>query len=514
MSHVAPHRWAELARGKLGDREQQRMLDHADGCAACARARDRVTGAARAFADIAHTAAPELGWDTIRARVYWATSSERRERERTQRMHRVRLRRWGFVAVPAIAAAAAAVVMLAERGTSDNKIASAPPASPGSGSSATHAPPAPVPAPGALTGVVTLAQGGVIVDGASTPATVMAHPITAGASLATTDGRVAVQFGDGSVFALGPRSTLRVVRFDAGAVDLALGDAGDVTIEVAARAPGQRFTVEAGARTIEVRGTAFHVVRRGDTVDVACSHGRVAVHDRSGELAVPAGQGVIVADGEPLADRAARPLDEAALTALAHAIGPRLPVWPAPGDSASLYRTSTPLSIAAPRGRAIRVDGVTVGDGPLVVRVASGRHLVEAATADGRRFAAGEWIEAGPGRDDGRIDARVDVSSALAAIASPAVNPAAARAARQADLEHGLDTGRASACLRPLAKQGVAAGTHVELEISVDASGAIGMLNLGDTDLPARVASCVRDVVATVRFPRGPAATFTHRIDF
>jgi hypothetical protein len=508
MSHVAPHRWASLAKGELGDREQQRMLDHADLCASCARARDRVAGATRAFTDIAQTPAPELGWDSIRARVYWATSSERRERERTQRMHAVRLRRWGFVAVPAIAAAVAAAVMLAERGGGERGEARVAPTT----AKAATPPKAPV-ALAPITGVVTLAQGDVTVDGANRAAQLLAHPIAAGSSLATTDGRVAVQFGDGSVFSIGPRSSLRVKRFDVGGIDLALGDAGEVTIEVAPRAPGQRFTVEAGDRTIEVRGTAFHVVRRGDTVDVACSHGLVAVRDPSGELAVPAGQGVTVADGERLADRAARPLDEAALAQLSRAIGPRLPVWT---DRDAILRTSTPLAIAAPHGRAVRVDGVVVGDGPLVVRVMSGRHLVEAATASGTRFAAGEWIDAGPGRADGRIDARVDVTAAIAARddAAPAVSPATARAARQADLEKGLDMARANACLRTLAKQGVAAGTHVELEISVDSSGAIGMLNLGETDLPARVASCVRDVVATVRFPHGAAATFTHRIDF
>ena len=47
-----------------------------------------------------------------------------------------------------------------------------------------------------------------------------------------------------------------------------------------------------------------------------------------------------------------------------------------------------------------------------------------------------------------------------------------------------------------------------------DATGAISFLNVGDTDLPAANAACVRDVVAEVAFPGGPAATWKHRISF
>jgi hypothetical protein len=517
VSHVAPHRWAELARGTIAERDERRMREHADRCDACAQARDRVTGATRAFADIAATPAPELGWDTIRTRVYWATSSERRERERTQRMHAVRLRRWGWVAVPAVAAAAAASVMLARSGGSSHSDDApvAPsiahgtgPASAGTGGSA-HAPAAPT-TPEPLHGVVTLAQGDVTLDGTSHAAKVLAHEVDAGATFATGDGRVAVQFGDGSVFAVGPRSNLRVRRFDAAAIDLALGDAGEVTIEVAPRAPGQRFTVTAGDRTVEVRGTAFHVVRRGGTLDVACAHGLVAVRDHSGELLVPAGQGVVIGDADALADRAAHALDDAAIDALGKAIGPRLPVWT---DHDTMLRTSAPLAIAATHGRAIRVDGVRVGDGAMVVRVMSGRHLVEAADRGGAFGAgAGQWIEAGPGRADGRIDARVEVA-ALAPVAEPPAGAASARAARKAELDRALDHARVDACVRPLAKQGIA-GAHVSLAISVDADGAINMLNVGDTDLPGDMAACVRDAVATVHFAHGAAATFTTRLTF
>jgi hypothetical protein len=50
--------------------------------------------------------------------------------------------------------------------------------------------------------------------------------------------------------------------------------------------------------------------------------------------------------------------------------------------------------------------------------------------------------------------------------------------------------------------------------MSVDGNGAINMLNVGDTDLPADMAACVRDAVAAVRFAHGAPATFTTRLDF
>jgi len=509
MRHVAAQRWADLARGRVSAGDERRMRAHTATCDACARVRDRMAGVVGAFADIAREPAPELGWDHIRARVYWATSSERRERERTQRMNAITLRRWGRVglfAAPALIAAAAALVVY-ERSGSGPERGEPPPIAHATAPSPSPLAPAPVPGK-PLAGVVTLAQGAVAIDDASSAARVLAHPVVAGTTVTTTDGRVAVQFGDGSSFALGPQSSLRVARFDGGGVDLALGGAGEITIEVAPRAPGQRFTVTAGDRTVEVRGTAFRVARRGSTVDVSCAHGLVAVHDGSGDLLVPAGQGVVVDDAESLADRAARPLDAAAIAGLTSQIGPRLPVWTEP---AQLYRTSAPLAIVAPARRAVRVDGQIVGEGALTLRVMSGRHLVEAASTGGR-FAAGEWVAAGPGRDDGRIDARIEVHAAASPVA-PAPSAAEARATRKSELARGLDQPRVANCLRALAKQGIG-GTHLELELNVDEGGAITFLNIVDTDLPDTMSSCVRNAVAAVRFPSGQAATFRHRLEF
>ena len=47
----------------------------------------------------------------------------------------------------------------------------------------------------------------------------------------------------------------------------------------------------------------------------------------------------------------------------------------------------------------------------------------------------------------------------------------------------------------------------------MDPTGAIGFLNVIDTDLPSTTAACVREVLADVAFGKGPAATWRERID-
>jgi hypothetical protein len=66
--------------------------------------------------------------------------------------------------------------------------------------------------------------------------------------------------------------------------------------------------------------------------------------------------------------------------------------------------------------------------------------------------------------------------------------------------------------MRSIAKAGLT-GTYVQIEIAVDTQGAVGFLNVLDTDLPSATASCVRDVLADVRFGGGAQASWHDRID-
>jgi hypothetical protein len=167
-----------------------------------------------------------------------------------------------------------------------------------------------------------------------------------------------------------------------------------------------------------------------------------------------------------------------------------------------MLATTAPLALVAPRGRAVRVDGEVVGRGPVWMRKPAGRHLIESARPDGG-FGPGRWIVV-----DGEPSAPV-------ILAEPATAPSAgARRARKAELDRRLDRRRLAGCVRALEKQGMIGGTHVELEIGVGATGAIEFLNLAGTDLPDRVAACVRDVVAGTRFAAGARATWRQRITF
>src|SRR5262249_38935229 len=149
--------------------------------------------------------------------------------------------------------------------------------------------------------------------------------------------------------------------------------------------------------------------------------------------------------------------------------------------------------------RDVRVDGVELGLAPLRVRVMPGRHTVEAADSAGRFRRAG-WIDVTAAPHGARLEV-------------PAEPPATgAITERRHQLGAGIDRLRLGRCMRSIAKAGLT-GTYVQIEISVDAQGAIGMLNVIDTDLPSTTASCVHDALAEVRFGRGAAASWRERID-
>jgi hypothetical protein len=90
--------------------------------------------------------------------------------------------------------------------------------------------------------------------------------------------------------------------------------------------------------------------------------------------------------------------------------------------------------------------------------------------------------------------------------------PTGGVAERRRQLRSRIDHPRLGRCMRSIAKAGLT-GTYVQVEISVNARGAVGFLNVIDTDLPLATASCVRAVLADVRFGPGAAATWRERVD-
>jgi hypothetical protein len=127
-----------------------------------------------------------------------------------------------------------------------------------------------------------------------------------------------------------------------------------------------------------------------------------------------------------------------------------------------------------------------------------GRHTVETADGAGRFQRAG-WVDVTAG-----TPARLAVHAAA--------TPSGGAATRKKQLAAGLDRARLAQCTRSITKAGLS-NTFVHVELAVAESGAIEFLNVIDTDLPSRTADCVRDVISSVRFASGPAATLRHRVD-
>ena len=498
--HVKPHRWADLLAGRVEPAERASMEAHAKACARCEAARVRVGRASDSFPSIREQPAPELPWDSVRARVHWAVSKERREKQGEPVKPRVPMLAWA--AIVAVAAGGIGVIsgsVVPAPQVEDDTIARDVPQPP--------VPAKPVPAkaaPAALAGLINrISAGELMIDGAR-PTEPFATRIVAGTVIATGEGGVDVQFGDASAFALGPHSTLDIQRFDAEAIELVLD--GTIDIEVAPRAPGQRFTVIAGEHAIEVRGTQFRVSREASATTVACRHGLVAVADRAPKAGaatalVGAARRVKVETGAAIADARVVPLSVDELAALAQSTPLRVPLW----NPETLISASAPLAIGGTGGRDVRVDGIEIGAAPVLVRVMPGRHTVESTDAAGRYRRAG-WVDvAAPA--PGAKPAHLDIP------AEPAPGAAAAAVAqRRSQLRAGIDKARLHVCMRRLAKAGLT-GTYVQIEISVDGDGAVGFLNVLDTDLPSEPASCVREVLADVRFRSGAAATWREKID-
>lgn len=484
--HVPPHHWADALHGQISDAERVEMDRHAESCSKCARTKARIQRASDTFSTIRTQIAPDLPWDSVRARVHWSVSTERRAKVTLP----ARTNRIGWLAVVAAAAAATLGIVAIDREEPARSVAVAPPPAPGSAGSAIPGDPRPT----ALVGLVNRSTGAVLLNGLR-PDNLFARKLVAGSVLATGNGRVDVQFGDTSAFALGPHSMLELRRFDATTVELVIE--GTVDIEVAPRATNQRFVVIAGDRTIEVRGTQFRVRHDNEATTIACRHGLVAVRDPSGQLEVGAARALEVKTGTKVREQRVTTLSTAEITTLADATPMTLPIW-----NLDALVHSAPLEIATVGLRDIRVDGVELGRAPMTVRVMPGRHTVEAADSAGRFRRAG-WIDV----------AAPSASSPPARLEVPAeAAPTRDITARRRQLKHGTDRARIAACTRQLAKSADLAGAYVQIELSVDARGAVGFLNIIETDLPKDTAECVRRVLADVAFGAGAAATWRERI--
>lgn len=519
--HIAAHRMVDAAACRLGDREAARIKQHIDGCARCSRQAERLARARGAMNEIAGTPAPELGWDRIGVRLYWENSSARhaalRRQDTSPWPRRIAL---GVTGGALLAMGAFVAVTLLAGDPSAPRRAAAPPGNVLAASAADEAPAVPA----AMRGVVTFASGPASIDGAPVDTQALFdRPIGAGTRLDSAPrGRLVVQFGHGSGFALGPGSSLYLRRFDEQGVELEVID-GSLDVEVTRRRPEQAFAVIAGRHRVSVRGTAFRVAHRNGELDVACAHGRVVVTDGASEVALDAGQQIHLLREVMLERARRRQIDPERLAELESSLnGPLLPAWTEPR---ALFDTSSTIEVAASPGQEVRLDGIDVGQGAFVLRVMSGRHKLQVADDRGD-YAAGAWIEAGPGerraaraRRDGVVRLGEAVSSAAeAGVEGPrasAEDTPAARRTRREQLAAALDgSGPALQCMEPLEKRDLVAGSFIVFDVGINADGSQGHLNIAESNVPAEVERCLHRVVDAVELPPGAAATVRYKLTF
>ncbi len=468
---IALQRWAEVLAGRASSRQQRRLAAHAKRCARCQAMQSQLAATQRAFAELRAVEPPELSWDHIGARIRWHTESERRAAQRSPSRS---LRRW--IWAPALAVLALAATFHLLRSSDQARTAAV----------VREAPPAVLePAPESLRGVVAFVQGEAQVRGG---VLAMERSLSAGDLLSTgADGRVAVQFGAGSGFLLAPSSRLELVRFDSRAVELRLE--GSVSIEVAKRAPEQRFAVLVGDKTVLVRGTAFRVRHQQGRVEVACAHGRVVVTDAAGiEVGIDGGEALSLWIGDVLAGMRPAPAVSGSVEPV-----PLLAVWPGADE---VLAASSSLFIDAGPAAAVAVDGVAVASGRFSIRVAAGRHHVTWGAAD-------QWVEVGPGQ----------TRRASFAAPAPPIQRTAGRNRGQQLANAVARSSQIPGCLRSLRKQGLGVDAYITFDIGISTAGRITHLNIVDTNLPRSVAACVRDVVDAERFGAGGRAVLEQRFD-
>jgi hypothetical protein len=541
--HIAPHRLAGAISGRASGRERVRVERHVASCERCMAARERLERARLAMTDIAAQPGPELGWDHIGVRVYWSTSSARhaalRDRQRGW-WHQPPL----LAALSALGLAAAAGFALTVWSSQDDWSATpTPPAPAPPTATATAAPAARVaptipPAAAAvasapLRGVVTFASGAVSVDGARPRpkvgdvdvAALFSSAIVEGAYLRTGEGRLVIQFGPASGLALTPRSSVRLRRFDERVVEIAVEE-GAVEVEVSHRRMDQVLSVVAGRHRVSVLGTKFRVANRAGDLDVKCARGQVVISDGNSEVALSAGEQLEVLQQSLLARALRQVIDHQRLAALERDLArPLLPAWT---ESRALFDTSSTVALEAPAGRAVRVDGVRVGAGSFALRVMSGRHHVQVASAAGA-FEHGVWIDAEPrAREEARADddgvvrlltaGSAGAPSASAAEPAPGLDDAAvgaARRMRRGQLERAVKSSpRALQCMSPLAKRDLVAGSYVLFDVGVNADGSQGHLNVVRSNVPPDVERCLRGVVDGAALPVGPESTVRFKLAF
>jgi PEGA domain-containing protein/FecR-like protein len=340
------------------DAQERALLEsHLSGCFECATKVRRAKAARADIELLAHAPGPELAWRGVEAQIFWKMAPH-------AAAHRWRL----WLAASASAAALLAVGFLAARWTTNRPSANSLVATQ-SHSASVRTPIQPV-APvkstqSASVGIPLIVQGRVdfVREGRTEPLTLGAQLRAGDRVLASDNSRALIQTAADTVFAVEENSVVDLRSLNQVWHEVALAR-GIVANRVGKRKVGSRYAVVAGDREIRVRGTLFSVARADGFLEVTLEEGIVEVAD-IGSAAPPmrlvAPARIRLPDGaSPTGEPAAQTtLDLRALVL-------------APPDHAVLGQ----LRIPGPAGAAIAMDGQTIGQAPLALRLAKGPHVV------------------------------------------------------------------------------------------------------------------------------------------
>ena len=275
-----------------------------------------------------------------------------------------------------------------------------------------------VPAPAPLPARVLLLAGRATLDGTPMAAGRAMEP---GRTLRVATGQMVLQLPLGSKMLVRPRTTLGLEQLTPHRVRLRLQQ-GELLAEVTRRQPGQVFEVQTPAGRVQVKGTRFALKTSGDRTRLWVLEGQVRVVERDGVARqLSAGQAITLGDGNGVV----RPLGESETKTAARPS--RLLALVGNGVRGASARVTSD-----PAGATVAVDGIPLGQTPLVAALYAGLHRLSVRRRGFRSVR--ESLELKPGdvllRDYqlGRLVARAGpmVTRPLRA-EPPAPNPAADR---------------------------------------------------------------------------------------
>jgi hypothetical protein len=407
MGCLHPKKIADYQKGRLVGGARAKVEQHLKECATCRTVHLRTENALLALKEIGEGGlpVPALSSARIEATLRWTRSN--------RSLDPVRL--WG-IGLGLTAAAACALLVFAWHPWRKASVVTAPVIA--------TAPQQPVVAPApksmSLSALITLVGGEAQIargDAAAQQANPKT-PLAAGDLLTTSaDGRIGLQWGEGSGALLAQKSSLKLAQLEPKAQSFELSR-GQVSVRVGPHQPGEALSVLSPYHTITVHGTWFVVAAdaKGTTIEVL--EGVVEVSAREGDGSstkiaapqrafFPRGQGV-AANARALSGR------EAAALRTANEIG-LLPSWStldhAMEITGILGVTSTPPA-------QLVVDGVAFGQTPLGLRRAHGRHLVE-LTRPG--FATiSRWVNVG--NEPGELRLALEKDAVLPDITAPDIS--------------------------------------------------------------------------------------------